>query len=73
MKFNVKVIPNAKRNDVSMEGEKLKIRVTAPAVDNKANKAVIEVLSEFFKMKKRDIKIISGEKNREKVIEIECS
>jgi len=46
------------------------VRVTAPAVDGKANKAVIEVLSEFYKVKKRDIKILRGEKSREKLVEI---
>jgi len=70
MKVNVKVIPNAKRNEVSQEGEKLKVRVAAPALDGRANKAVIEILAEFFNVKKSKIKIIKGEKSREKIIEI---
>jgi len=70
MKVNVKVIPNAKRNEVSQEGEKLKVRVAAPALDGRANKAVIEILAEFFNVKKSKIKIIKGEKSREKIIGI---
>jgi uncharacterized protein (TIGR00251 family) len=69
--INVRVISNANKNEVSEEEGKVKVRVAAPAVCGKANKAVIEVLAEFFKVKKRDIKIIRGEKSREKVIEID--
>lgn len=45
--------------------------LTAPAVNGRANKAVIEVLAEFFKVKKRCIKIIGCEKTREKIIQIQ--
>ncbi len=69
-KINIKVIPNARRNSVSEEGGIFKVRVTAPAVDGKANKAVIEVLSGFYKVKKRDIKILRGERSRDKLVEI---
>lgn len=67
---NIKVFPNAKKNEVSEEEDRLKVRVTALAVGGKANKAAIEVLAEYFKVKKRDIRIIRGEKSREKVIEV---
>lgn len=69
-KINIKVIPNARKNSVSEEGDIFKVRVTAPAVDGKANKAVIEVLSEFYQVKKRDVRIIRGERSREKLVEI---
>jgi len=72
MKFiKIKVIPNARKNNISKEKDMLKVRVTAPAVDGKANKAVIEALAEFFKVKKRCISIIRGGKTREKVIAIQ--
>jgi uncharacterized protein (TIGR00251 family) len=44
--------------------------VRAPPVKGKANEAVIEVLAEFFGVKKSDIRIMSGERSREKVVEI---
>ena len=69
-KIEIKVIPNARKNSVSEEGDICKVRVTAPAVDGKANKAVIAVLSEFYQVKKRDIRIIRGERSREKLVEI---
>ncbi len=68
--INVKVIPNAKKNNITEEGDRLKVHVMAPAVDGKANKAVIKVLADFFKVKKGDIAIIRGEKSKEKVIKV---
>ena len=68
--INIRVIPNAKRNNVSEEQGKFKVHISAPAVNGKANKALIKVLAEYFKVKKRGIKIIRGAKSREKVVEI---
>jgi len=68
--IDVKVIPNAKKNAVLREGDKLKVYVNAPAVSGKANKAVVEMLAEFFKVKKRDVNIVRGERSREKVVEV---
>lgn len=70
MKIIVKVIPNAKKNKVLKEENKIKIYVTVPAIDGKANKSAIKLLSDFLKVKKSEIKIIKGEKTKEKVIMI---
>ena len=70
-KLKIKVITNAKRNEV-VDGEgMLKVYVNAPPVDGKANKVVTEVLAEHFKVRKNSVKIIRGEKSKEKVIEID--
>ena len=68
---NVRVIPNAKKNDVSEEMGQLKVHLKAKAVGGKANKALIEVLAEFFNVKKSDIEITRGERSREKIIEVD--
>ncbi|HEC87117.1 MAG TPA: DUF167 domain-containing protein, partial [Thermoplasmatales archaeon] len=47
------------------------VYVNVPAKDGKANRALIETLADFFNVKKRDIKIVSGEKSREKIVQIE--
>ncbi|MBU0636847.1 DUF167 domain-containing protein, partial [Patescibacteria group bacterium] len=65
--IHIKVIPNAKKNEVLEKDEKFRVYINAPAVDGKANKAMIKVLAEFLKIKKNDIKIIKGEKSREKI------
>ena len=69
--LKIKVITNAKRNEV-VEGEgTLKVYVNAHPVDGKANKVVTEVLAEYFKVRKNSVKILRGEKSKEKVIEID--
>jgi hypothetical protein len=70
-KFNIKVIPNAKKNKLVEEPGRLKVYLTAPAVEGKANAALIEFLAEHFKVKKNRISIIRGNKTRDKVVEIE--
>ena len=68
--IKIKVIPNAKRNRIIEEQERLKVYVTAPAVDGKANKVLIEILAEYLRVKKSRLCIIRGDKSREKVIQI---
>lgn len=68
--ITIKVIPNAKETSITEEKGILKLRVKAPAVDNKANKAVISALSEHFNINKGKIRILKGEKSREKTIEL---
>ena len=68
MKLDIKVIPNAKKHLIK-EGEGvLKVYLAAPAVDGKANKALFEVLSGHFHVKKSQIEIIKGLKSRIKTI-----
>lgn len=68
--IKIKVIPNAKKNKVVESEGLFKVYVNAPAVEGKANKALFAVLSEYFNVRKSSIKIVRGEKSREKVVEI---
>jgi uncharacterized protein (TIGR00251 family) len=70
MMLKVKVIPNAKQNKAVSEVGRTKVYLTAPAVDGKANKALIDFLAGYFKVRKSSIRIVHGEKNREKTVEI---
>ncbi|MCD6571262.1 MAG: YggU family protein [Deltaproteobacteria bacterium] len=66
-----KVHPNASRS--CMEGIKeghLEIRLNAPPVEGKANKALIKLMSKCLKLAKSEISIIHGEKTRIKIISI---
>lgn len=69
--LNIKVIPNAKQTKVISSKEELRVYVKERAEDGKANKAVIEVLAEHFNVKKTDVIIVKGEKNRKKVVKIQ--
>jgi hypothetical protein len=71
MKIDVKVIPAAKRNCIKQEGGLWKVYLNAPAVDGKANKALIVLLAEHFEVRKGQIEIIKGLKSRHKTISIE--
>ncbi len=68
--IKVRVIPNSKRPEVKQDGEVLMVKVDAPAIKNKANERLIEILSKYFGVKKRNIKILKGHKSRDKLIEI---
>jgi uncharacterized protein (TIGR00251 family) len=68
---NVRVVPNAKKNEILEEGDGLTVYVAAPPIHGKANKAMVKLLAEFFKVRKSDIRIIRGEKSREKIVEVD--
>ena len=70
MILEVKVIPNSKEEKIYQENGIYKIKLKKPAVEGKANSELIKFLSEEFTIKKNKIKIIKGEKNRNKIIEI---
>ena len=71
MKISVKAIPNARKDEVKLAGEKVEdgllVKVHAPPEKNKANERVIEILKDYFKA---DVRLISGEKSRKKIVEI---
>jgi len=67
----VRVQPRAKKNEITGEmAGALKVRLQAPAVENKANDALIEFLAELLKTPKSAVRILSGERSRTKRIEI---
>lgn len=66
----MRVIANAKRNEVIKEADLFKVYLNAPAVEGKANKALIGVLADYLAVKKSQISILKGAKNRFKIVEI---
>ena len=66
----IKVIPNAKKNLIKQEPERLKIYVTSPPIDNKANSQIIKLLADYYNLKKTDISIIRGAKSSLKTVKI---
>jgi uncharacterized protein len=69
--FAVRVQPRAAKNEVAgvMEGA-LKIRLQAPAVEDRANEALREFLAELLKRPKSAVRILSGERSKMKRVEI---
>ena len=70
MIFNVRVTPRASRNRVEQIGNTLKVHLTKPAVEGEANAQLVDLLSAHFKIKKYQVNIKSGEKSRNKLVEI---
>ena len=65
------VQPNARKNEIAgLHGDALKIRISAPAVDNKANAALIDFLSETLGVSKSAFAIRHGATGRRKIVEI---
>ena len=71
MIVKVRVIPNAPENEVvSRIGSVLRVKVNAPATDEKANSALQRYLAEFFEVSMKTVNILRGAKGREKTVEI---
>lgn len=71
MILNIKLIPNSSINKiVSKEGSNWRIKLMTPPIEGKANQALIKFLAEELDIAKNKIKIISGEKSRDKKVEI---
>lgn len=69
--FDVRVQPRASRDEVAgVHGGALKIRLRAPALENRANEALVEFLAQLLKRPKSAVRILSGERSRTKRIEI---
>lgn len=69
--LRIKLVPNAKRSEVAGEhGDAVKIRISAPAVDGKANAALLEFLASALSLPARSITLVQGEKSRDKTVEV---
>jgi len=69
--FNVRIQPRASKNEIAgVLGGSLKIRLCAPAIENRANEALVALLSDLLKTPKSAVRIQSGEHGRNKRVEI---
>lgn len=71
MILDLYVQPGAKRSEFAgRHGERLKIRLAAPAVEGKANEALVEFLAQYYQVPRRSVRIASGLKSRRKRVVI---
>ena len=69
MELDVKVVPGASRTEiVGPLGNRLKIRVAAPAEGGKANRALVDLLREWLGT--RDVEIVAGRSSAEKTVRV---
>jgi hypothetical protein len=70
MKIQVKVKPNSRTEELSREGNSFVVKVKEPPKEGKANQAVIRLLAEHFGVPQSHVRILSGLRNKNKVIEV---
>lgn len=70
--IRIRLQPRSSKNTIDgvQEGS-LRIRLTAPPVENEANRAVIEFLSDILGIRKSSLEIYSGHKSRDKRVKVE--
>jgi len=70
MKIQVKVKPNSKTEGLSQKGDSFIVKVREPPKEGKANQSVIKLLAEHFGISQSQVRILSGFRSRNKVIEV---
>ena len=69
--FLVRVQPRASKDEIAGEmGGVLKVRLRAPALEDRANQALVEYLAELLKTPRATVRILSGERSRTKRLEM---
>jgi uncharacterized protein (TIGR00251 family) len=67
----VRLTPRARADRIDgVAGAALKVSVTAPPVDNRANEAVLRLLAREWRLPRRDLSIVAGAKSRDKSVQI---
>ncbi len=71
--FTVRVVTRARKREIVgiQDDGALKVRLTSPPLDNRANKELIEFLAKALGVPKSNIEIVAGVKGREKLISVE--
>lgn len=70
--IDVKVLPRSSKDEIVGKKDGIyKIKLTAPAIEGKGNKALLKLLAKKLGLPKREIRIISGERSRMKSIRID--
>jgi hypothetical protein len=69
--FAVRVHPRAKKNGITGEiGDAVKVALTAPPVEGRANEACVEFFAKLLKVPRSSVTIASGQSSRNKVIRV---
>lgn len=70
--IEVRVTPRASRDEVvGMRGGVLAVRVSAPPVDDAANRALVKLLAKRAGVPRSRVRIVRGERGRRKLVAIE--
>lgn len=71
VRLHLFIQPKSSKNEVvGPHNGELKVKLTAPPIDGRANECLIEFMSDLFDIPKRDIHLVRGDTGRHKVIEL---
>jgi len=68
MNVDIRVTPGARRKEIKRDGQGLIIKLVSKPQEGKANRELIEYLASTFSVRKSEVRIVSGEKGRKKVV-----
>jgi uncharacterized protein (TIGR00251 family) len=69
---HLRVTPNGRRSEVlDTTGDRLRVRIAAPAVDGKANDELARFLADLFGVRRSAVTIVAGQRAREKTVVIQ--
>jgi uncharacterized protein (TIGR00251 family) len=69
--IHIRVEPRSSRSGITgTYGNGLKVKLSSPPVEGKANAELIEILAKEFKIRKKDIEILSGKKSKNKIVRL---
>ena len=69
--LSVRVQPRASRNAARLQADgSLKVHLTAPAIEGRANEALVDLLSDLLRIPKRSLEIVAGRNSRSKRVRV---
>jgi uncharacterized protein (TIGR00251 family) len=69
--FSIRVQPRAARTAITgTMGDALKVSLSAPPLDGRANAAVVDFISDILSVPRASVQVVSGERSRNKIVRI---
>jgi hypothetical protein len=70
MNIDVRVVPGARKREITREGDGFKVKLLSRAREGKANQELVEYLAGVFSVRKSEVVIVLGERDRRKVVSL---